>query len=141
MNETLLDKAFRNLDVAKMIKNQMGTDEYYLNFIGYHLQQAVELGIKHIMEINGFEFPKKHEIEQLILYAKEEDINLHLTEYIDEHAEMFSLWEAKTRYIKNYKLEMNKIEKALVEVENYLGIVMEKEKNIELNEEFSFDDI
>ena len=46
MSETLLDKSISNYNVAIMIRNQMGSDEAHLNYIGYHLQQAVELNLK-----------------------------------------------------------------------------------------------
>lgn len=44
-----------------------------------------------------------------------------MTEYIDSHSEMFTVWEAKTRYILNYQLETKKITLALKEVEDYLN--------------------
>ena len=39
MSETLLDKAISNYNVAVMIRNQMGSDEAYLNYIGYHFSR------------------------------------------------------------------------------------------------------
>ena len=53
MSESLLDKAIQNYNVAVNIRNTLSDDEAYLNYVGYHLQQAVELALKHIMEING----------------------------------------------------------------------------------------
>ena len=41
---------------------------------------------------------------------------------------MFTLWEAKTRYILNYCLEKYKVERALKEVDIYLSIL---EKNLD----------
>ena len=52
MSETLLDKSISNYNVAVMIRNQMGSDEAYLNYIGYHLQQAVELNLKYQLEMS-----------------------------------------------------------------------------------------
>ncbi len=37
---------------------------------------------------------------------------------------MFSSWEAKTRYIKNYKLEKIKVSTAIVEVEKYIDLLI-----------------
>ena len=120
-NETLLDKAVQNLNCATIIFNSnLVQDEVYLNYVGYHLQQAVELSIKYTLENNGVEYNKTHDIEQLIQFANYNGVDLLLTEYIYEKAEMFSIWEAKTRYIKNYRLEKNKVATALNEVKQYI---------------------
>ena len=127
-DETLLDKAKQNVNVAKMIFNSSRGDEIYLNYIGYILQQAVELAVKHGMECFGIEYPRIHDIEQLILKCKDEGIDIGITDYVDDHSEMFTQWEAKTRYIKNYRLESRKIEKALEEVPKLIESI---DKNVE----------
>ena len=35
MSETLLDKSISNYNVAVMIRNQMGSDEAYLNWLSF----------------------------------------------------------------------------------------------------------
>lgn len=120
MSETLLDKAISNYNVAVMIRNQMGSDEAYLNYIGYHLQQAVELNLKYQLEMSGIEYPKTHDIDQLLRIGKENNADLLVTEYIEDHSEMFSLWEARTRYVLNYHLEERKIDAALKGVKELL---------------------
>ena len=95
MSETLLDKAVHNYNVAIMIYNFMEGDESY---------------------------PKTHDIDQLIRIARQNNVNLHLSEYIDDHSEMFTLWESRTRYVLNYQLELNKVEKAMKAVGEYLKI-------------------
>lgn len=120
--ETLLDKAVQNLNCAKALYNsELVEDEAYLNYVGYHLQQAVELSIKYQLELNGVEYNKTHDIEQLIQLAKASGVELFITDYIDDKAEMFSSWEAKTRYILNYKLEERKVSAALTEVDKYIS--------------------
>lgn len=126
MSETLFDKARQNYNVANMIRKEMGEDEAYLNYIGYHLQQAVELTLKYGLEINGVEYSKTHDITQLLLACKSNDINIGVTEYIDDHSEMFTLWESKTRYITNYRLEKEKIDKAIGKVEKFLNAAQEE---------------
>lgn len=121
MSETLLDKSISNYNVAVMIRNQMGSDEAYLNYIGYHLQQAVELNLKYQLEMSGIEYPKTHDIDQLLRIGKENGADLLVTEYIEDHSEMFSLWEARTRYVLNYHLEERKIDVALKGVKELLG--------------------
>ncbi|MCD8326740.1 MAG: HEPN domain-containing protein [Lachnospiraceae bacterium] len=128
MNETLLRKAVYNYNVATMIYNSMGDDEAYLNYIGYHLQQAVELAMKYMLEKSPVEPPKTHDIDQLIRVANENGVNLQTTDYIREHSEMFSMWEAKTRYVLDYRLEMSKIDAAMDGVGEYLDQI-EKTEN------------
>ncbi|MCD7746462.1 MAG: HEPN domain-containing protein [Lachnospiraceae bacterium] len=123
MSETLLDKAIKNYNVAVMVYNSMDGDEGYLNYIGYHLQQSVELGMKYFLEKNGVVYPKTHDIDQLIRIADENDVDLLATEYIREHSEMLSLWEARTRYVLNYQLEFSKVERAMNGVDEYLDIL------------------
>ena len=123
-NETLLDKAEQNLNVARQLYVTLANDdEAFLNYVGYHLQQAVELSIKYTLEMNGVNYPKVHDIDQLIHLAKQNHVDLLLGEYIDDHSEMFSLWEARTRYVLNYRLEKRKIDRALNEVTDYLEVI------------------
>lgn len=125
--ETLLDKAIKNYNVALMIRSQMDDDEAYLNYIGYHLQQSVELCIKYQLEMNGVEYPKTHDIDQLIRIGRERKVELILTDYIEDHSEMFSLWEARTRDVLNYQLESRKVDQALDGVNCFLEQVCDIE--------------
>lgn len=123
-NETLFDKAKQNLKVAESIYSTIAiNDEAYLNYVGYHIQQALELSIKYVLEMNGVNYPKTHDIDQLIRLANINNVDLYLNEYIDDHSEMFSLWEARTRYILNYRLEKRKIERSLMETKSYLDVI------------------
>ena len=123
-NETLFDKAKQNLKVAESIYSTIAiNDEAYLNYVGYHIQQALELSIKYMLEMNGVNYPKSHDIDQLIRLANINNVELYLNEYIDDHSEMFSLWEARTRYILNYRLEKRKIERSLTETKSYLDVI------------------
>lgn len=134
MSETLMDKAVHNYNVAIMIYNSMGGDESYLNYVGYHLQQSLELAMKYLLENNGIQYPKTHDIDQLIRIARKNNINFFLSEYIDDHSEMFTLWESRTRYVLNYQLELSKVEKAMKAVGEYLKSVqdmMESEGQVE----------
>lgn len=132
--ETLLDKAIRNYNVAVMIDNQMDGDEAYLNFIGYHLQQAVEMCLKYQLEAAGIDYPKTHDIDQLIRIGKENGAPIIITDYVEEHSEMFSLWEARTRYVLNYGLEETKVKDAMREVGDMLDHVIEVEKQCDKSE-------
>ena len=108
-NETLLDIAKRNLYVAKLIFRQKNDDEGLLNNVGYNLQQAIELGIKHHLESNGIRYPMSHDIEELLDYVPDSDRDLFSN--IDSLAGSITRMEAKTRYVKNFRLSLRIIEK------------------------------
>lgn len=127
MSETLMDKAVCNYNVAYMIHESSSGDELYLNYIGYHLQQSVELALKYQLDVNGVDYPKTHDIDQLIRIAHETDTELAITPYVESHSEMFTLWESRTRYVLNYHLESSKVETALSEVRNFLEYVAQYE--------------
>ena len=123
-NETLFDKAKQNLKVAESIYSTIAiNDEAYLNYVGYHIQQALELSIKYMLEMNGVNYPKTHDIDQLIRLANINNVELYLNEYIDDHSEMFSLWEARTHSARLYRLEKRKIERSLTETKSYLDVI------------------
>ena len=117
---TLFDKALSNFNAARILRDFMGDDEEQLNIIAYHLQQSLEFSIKYSLEMNGIEYPKTHSIEQLVRIAEKNSVDLNLGEYIEEHCEMFSSWEEKSRYILGYLVEIKKIDRAIKEVDDYL---------------------
>ena len=128
--ETLLDKAYINYLTSSHLYTLSLDDDAYINIIAYHLQQALELAIKFVLEQNGVEYPRTHDIEQLVLIANKENVDLKLTEYIDDHQETFSSWEAKTRYVLNYYVDIKKIEKSLPEVKSYLDTIKNEYKDV-----------
>ncbi len=130
--KTFLDRALGNYKVAELTLQTMSNDDVCLDICAYHLQQTIELVLKYILELNGIEYPKTHKIEQLIQIAADNDVDLFLTEYIDDHSEMLSSWEAESRYKSSFSVELRKLNKAIKEIGVYLDIV---QKNLNSNEE------
>ena len=98
---TLLDMATINLKTAKSIYKFKTDDELFLNIVAYHIQQAIEMAIKHELELEGKTYPYSHDIGELIelssgLAEFEEYEKLYLT------ASQISEFESHTRYDKNY---------------------------------------
>jgi len=125
--ETLLSKAIDNFNIAEIIMNNINDDnESLLNQVAYHLQQTLELSLKYELEMNGVEYTKTHDIEQLIKIGKDNNVELTLSEYIVDHAEMFSAWEAKSRYVLGYLVERTKIEKSIIELRKHIKKLVKK---------------
>ena len=123
---TYYDKALSNFKSAKLIFTVATDDEEQLNQAGYHLQQALELAIKHILAINGKPIQKTHDIDQLISYAKDQKIELYLTEYLKEKADIITLWETNTRYVMGFSIEVERIRKTIEELDKYF-LILSKE--------------
>jgi len=121
--ETLYDKALANLKTAKIVFHTAPNDEEQLNIVGYHIQQSIELAIKYVFAVNGVGNLKTHDLDQLIIHAKNNHIDLYLPAYLIEHSEMISNWEIKTRYVLGYQLEATKINQALEATEEYFSIL------------------
>lgn len=120
---TYYDKALSNFKTARIIYKTAANDDEQLNIVGYHIQQSIELAIKHILAMHGMPFQKTHDLDQLIVLAKSNNIELYLPEYLQEKADVISLWETKTRYVIGFKVELNRIEKALIELERYFDLL------------------
>lgn len=125
--KNLFDKALTNFDCAKLIRNTIENEnEEMINLVAYHLQQSVELSLKYTLEMNGVSYPNVHRIEDLIRLAKNNNVDLHINEYIKEHDALLSSWEANTRYIIGYLVELEKIDRAIEEIENYLNTLIKE---------------
>lgn len=133
--ETLLDIAERNYNMAKALMNAEDDDEGFLCGIGFHLQQSIELAIKHFLLQESVRYGITNDITELISCASNNNVNIHISEYIAEHSEMFTSWESKARYTKGFRIELREIERAMIEVGNYLDICRkEYDKSLETGE-------
>ncbi len=132
MGETLLDRAAFNLEMAQYsLKKLNDGDERVLNVVGYQLQQAVELFIKHFLETESTGFPFSHDIDTLLDLLEEAETSVVLTDEIRALSGTLTLWEAKTRYVKDYLASKKSILYALNAVEDLFiknGINVEKVK-------------
>lgn len=129
-DETLFSRAEGNFRYA--VKNYLAFsgDELELNFIGYALQQAAELAIKHFMEINGVRYEKTHQIEDLLDSCESKNVPVKYTEEFYNFAPAVSKWESKTRYIKNYVLARKQLEKGMGLIREFFLMNGSTEKNL-----------
>ncbi len=111
-DETLLSKAYTNFRAAELLINTDLGDEGTLNIAGYLMQQTVELSLKHIIEMNGFDYPKTHDISVLLDNIDEKCTHKVDNDIIDKLYLMsgtITQMESKTRYIKNYLVSKRNI--------------------------------
>ncbi len=99
----LFRSARMDLETAKTLWKTTWDDEMILNNAAYHLQQAVEKVLKASLECVGVTVPNTYKISKLLTMAVNNGANLVVTDWIDDHAEMLSEWEAETRYNITYQ--------------------------------------
>lgn len=116
------DIALRNFKAAKLLMFYLDGDETLLKNVAYHLQQTVELAIKHILFTHGIDEirTKTHNLSQLKRIADENGVNLYLTEYLLRMLFVITDWESKTRYVLGYYVAYEEIAEAIKEIDKYL---------------------
>lgn len=118
----LFRSARMDFETAYMLWEKPYNDEMILNNAAYHLQQAVEKVLKGALECVGVTVPNTHKITKLLEMITNNGANLIITEWLDEHSEMLSEWEAETRYNMDFLVEKRKLDKAIKEVRSFLDI-------------------
>lgn len=102
-DETYLDIAKRNYRWAENNYKMRSDDEADLNLVGYLLQQATELALKYHLEQHGSYNNFTHNINDLLTKTDDFPELLLVASTITD-------MEAKTRYVKNYRLSVKLIE-------------------------------
>lgn len=118
----LFRSAFMDFLTAKQIYETSYNDEMYLNNAAYHLQQSVEKTLKGSLECVGITVPNTHKITKLLAMIAHHGAHIKITEWLDDHSEMLSSWEAEPRYNIDFLVEKRKLDKAIPEVETFLKI-------------------
>lgn len=124
MSETLFNIARANMSAAYRLLKTLTDDPRDLNIIGYHLQQAVEIALKYVLESAGDDYPKSHAIATLYIRVEEIGSSGIFSDTVWEslyvQSETFTIWEAQTRYIKDWFVELGKIERGFYLVNDLL---------------------
>lgn len=118
----LFKSGFLDYRLACNIWNMPYNDEMFLNHAAYHLQQCVEKISKGALECVGVTVPNTHRLSKLFAMLENNGSTLILSEWLDDHAEMLSEWEAESRYNMDFVVEKRKLEKALIKVGEFLEI-------------------
>lgn len=118
----LFRSARMDYETAKIIWEKPYNDEMILNNAAYHLQQTVEKILKGALECVGVTVPNTHKISKLVRMISDNGANLTVTDWIDDHSEMLSEWEAETRYDMDFLVEKRKLDAAIKEIQIFLNL-------------------
>ena len=105
VRETLLDMSKRQYRTARILYRSYPSDDGVINDVAYHLQQCVELCIKHVLEWSGVSYPKQHNIRELLKLVP--DYNMFPFYDLYDIADKITSLEADTRYIKGYRASLD----------------------------------
>ena len=116
----LFKSAYLDYQAALTLYKTPFPDEMFLNIAAYHLQQCVEKTLKGALECVGVTVPNTHRIPKLLQMVIHNGANVKVTEWVDDHAEMLSEWEAQSRYNMDFTVEKRKIDRAILETGIFL---------------------
>ena len=118
----LFKSARMDYETARLIWEKSYHDEMILNNAAYHLQPAVKKVLKGGLECVGVTVPNTRKITKLIEMVSHNGANLVITDWLDDHSEMLSEWEAETRYNMDFLVEKRKLDKAISEIQTFLAV-------------------
>ena len=117
----LLQVAFQDLRIAKLMIAECSNDDAGLNNVAYHCQQATEKICKHLLASKGIRYTKTHLIDDLLNELEVNSINY--PKELDEMSFTMNRWSTVTRYNIDRCSNIKTITKALTIVENWYNIV------------------
>lgn len=98
-----LKTAYRNVDDAnKFVKHQAA----------YFTQQSIEKTLKYLIELNTGTLPWGHDIDKLVIQAL--GCGIYVPQEIQDHASIYTSWEAVTRYYPTKIIRRDIIKKAIL---------------------------
>ena len=89
----------------------------------FHVQQAIEKALKYMLVelMQPSEFT--HDINLLVSLV--ESKGGYVPEYIKHTAKRISGWQSKARYERDFRINMNDLEKTFTEAQNYVDYISE----------------
>ncbi len=109
----LLARARVKLENAERNYIKIGQDDAYLDDCCYNLQQAVELGLKYIIEMQGENYPETHDIRAQLNKIHSLDMNLPWADDIRHLASTINGWEAESRYNDDFTSLIEDVDEVL----------------------------
>lgn len=112
--------ARRDFDDAVALWTVFRNDERHINNVAYHLQQAVEKTLKAFLQNNGMADLFTHDITKLVKMSANNGSKAVITDWIDEHSDTLTRWEAETRYNYDFCSSVKVVDTAIVEIQIFL---------------------
>ena len=108
----LLKRAKVQLSIAGECYKQFATDDAYIDACCYSLQQAIELSLKYIVEINGDDYAENHDIRANLNKLDRLGIIVPNLKTLRTMASTLYSWETESRYNDDFVALIDDIEDA-----------------------------
>ena len=129
---TLLDRARADLGTAKIMVQQLESDEAYVDIVAYHCQQCAEKVAKYLILLQGDTYANDHRSEEYLSELKHEKVK----ELIEQIAHKIDSWATTIRYGKTILASRKSVEEVLPVCEELLLIASQAvPRNVEISAE------
>ena len=105
------------LRVSRDCLNRVADDDSNLDIACFNAQQSLESLLKYIIETNGMQAPKTHDIDELLVYARSSGFTYSDENRLMEMSYKISKWETTSRYGQGIKTTANSLEAVYSHIE------------------------
>lgn len=106
-------------------------DDAYLDDCCYNLQQAIELGLKYIVEMNGENYVENHDVRAQLNKLRDLGVDLPFASDVRHMASTLNSWQTESRYNDSFMSLIEDIDDARMLADRILsycdGLVSEIE--------------
>ena len=119
----LLSRAKVKLENAETNYKKMGEDDAYRDDVCYNLQQAIEMSLKAMVELNGLQYAENHDVRANLNILNRNNIQVPLQEELRSIASTVYSWETESRYKDSFVSLIEDIDQAMIIAKEYVKIV------------------
>ncbi len=119
----LLSRAKVKLENAETNYKKMGEDDAYRDDVCYNLQQAIEMSLKAMVELNGLQYAENHDVRANLNILNRNNIQVPLQEELRSIASTVYSWETESRYKDSFVSLIEDIDQAMIIAKEYIKIV------------------
>lgn len=133
----LLSRAIVKLENAENSYKKMDIDDAYVDECCYNLQQAIEMGLKAVVELNGLDIAENHDLRTNLNVLNKNGIKIEMEKDIRIMASTLYSWETEARYKDSFTAVVDDIEDARKIAKNlisYASSLIEEMKEMVIDE-------
>ena len=115
---TLLDRARADLGTAKVMLEQLESDEVYIDIVAHHCQQCAEKAVKYLILLQGDMYANDHRSEEYLAELRHEKAK----ELVEQIAHRIDAWATAIRCGKTILASRNAVEEVIPVCEELLEV-------------------